>query len=67
MKMPKIANSDIGLLMQALGLLALLLYLAPAVFGRGAPSRIWLNRAAVATLAVALVIALAASVSWFLR
>ena len=65
--MPKIDGVEIDKLMQALFLLALLFYLAPAVFGRAAPSRIWLNRAAVAALALALGIAVVASVIWFLR
>ncbi len=61
-------DSNIDNLMRVLALLALLFYLAPGVFGRGSPtSRVWLRRAAVACLALGLVVALAASVRWFLK
>ena len=61
-------DSNIDTLMRVLVLLALLFYLAPGVFGRGSPtSRVWLRRAAVVCLALGLVVALAASVRWFLR
>jgi hypothetical protein len=66
--MPPIDNPQIDQFLRVLALLALLFYLAPGVFGRGSPTaRIWLRRAAVACLALGVVIALAASVSWFLR
>ncbi len=61
-------DSNIDTLMRVLALLALLFYLAPGVFGRDSPtSQVWLRRGAVACLALGLVVALAASVRWFLR
>jgi hypothetical protein len=56
-------------LMQILSLLALLLYLAPAAFGRefAARHRPWMHRAAIVTLAAGVLIALAATARWFMR
>ena len=66
--MPPIDNPQIDQFLRVLALLALLLYLAPGVFGRGSPTaQIWLRRAAVACLTLGVVIAGAATVSWFLR
>jgi hypothetical protein len=66
--MPPIDNPQIDQFLRVLALAALLFYLAPGVFGRGSPTaRIWLRRAAVACLTLGVVIALAATVSWFLR
>jgi hypothetical protein len=66
--MPQLASPELDGLMQALVLVVLLLYLAPAVFGGNAPaSRLWLRRASIATLAIGVVIALAASLLWFLH
>ena len=66
--MPPIDNPQIDQFLRVLALVALLFYLAPGVFGRGSPTaRIWLRRAAAVCLALGVVIALAASVSWFLR
>ncbi len=66
--MPHAAGPDLDVTMQVLLLVALLLYLAPSAFGSYGPaSRFWLHRAAAATLAIGIAIALAASASWFLR
>jgi hypothetical protein len=66
--MPSIDNPQIDQFLRVLALLALLFYLAPGVFGRGSPTaQIWLRRAAVACLTLGVVIALAATVAWFLR
>jgi hypothetical protein len=63
------AMTDLDQLMRALFLVALLLYLVPAVFrfGGSAERRRWFQRAAILTLGTAIVIALAASVIWFTR
>jgi hypothetical protein len=60
---------DLDQLMRALFLVALLLYLVPAVFGLGssAERRWWFQRAAILTLGTAIAIAVLASVIWFLR
>ncbi len=56
-------------LLRALFLVALLLYLVPAVFGLGSSEegRRWFQRAAILTLGAAIAIAVAASVLWFTR
>jgi hypothetical protein len=56
-------------LLAALFLMALLLYLIPAVFrlGSSAEGRRWFQRAAILTLGTAIAIAVAASVIWFTR
>jgi hypothetical protein len=53
-------------LLRALFLLALLLYLAPAVFTLGT-SRQWFKRGAILTLGTAIALAVAASVMWLTR
>ncbi len=53
-------------LMGALFLLALLLYLVPAVFRLGEGRR-WFERGAMVTLGIAIAIAATASVMWFIR
>lgn len=53
-------------LMQALFLVALLLYLVPAVVGQGEGPR-WLRRGAILALGLAIAIAVTASLLWFLR
>jgi len=60
---------DLDQLLSALFLVALLLYLIPAVFGLGgsAERRQWFLRAAIITLATAIAIAVVASVIWFTR
>ncbi|MBO0734061.1 MAG: hypothetical protein J2P49_07035 [Methylocapsa sp.] len=50
--------------MSALFLLALLLYLVPATFQLGERS-VWFQRGAVLTLGIAIAIALAQSIIWF--
>jgi hypothetical protein len=57
---------EMGQLVRALFLLALLLYLVPAVFGLGEGRR-WLQRGAIVTLGIAIAIAVTASVMWFIR
>jgi hypothetical protein len=52
--------------MSALFLLALLLYLVSIAFRLGETRR-WFERGAVLTLGIAIAIALAASVMWFIR
>jgi hypothetical protein len=61
-------NSMPGLekLMNAMFLVALLLYLVPAVFRLG-ESRQWFQRGAILTLAIAVAIAIVASVISFVR
>jgi hypothetical protein len=56
-------------LMPVLSLLTLLLYLAPAAFGRefAARHRPWMQRAAIVTLTAGVVVALVASARWFMR
>jgi hypothetical protein len=56
-------------LLSALFLVALLLYLIPAVFGVGRSEewRQWVQRGAILTLGTAIAIALVATVIWFLR
>jgi hypothetical protein len=67
--MPTLPNlmPDLDQLLRALFLVALLLYLIPAVFGlgRSAEGRQWLQRAASLTLGTAIAIAVVASVIWF--
>jgi hypothetical protein len=60
---------EIDQLLSALSLLALLLYLAPAVLrlGISAEGRRWFQRAASLTLGTAIAIAVAASVKWLTR
>jgi hypothetical protein len=60
---------DLDQLMSALFLVALLLYLIPAVFGLGgsAEGGRWFQRGAILTLGTAIAIAVAASVIWFTR
>jgi len=67
--MPKIDGADFETLMRVLPLLALLFYLAPGAFGPkfAVRNRPWMHRAAVVTMATGLVIALAASLAWFLN
>jgi hypothetical protein len=66
--MPPLDNPQIDQFLRVLALVSLLFYLVPGVFGRGSPTtRIWLRRAAVACLTLGLVVALAATVSWFMR
>ena len=66
--MPTIDNPQIDQFLRVLALLALLFYLAPGVFGRGSPTaQVWLRRAALACLTLGVVVALAATVAWFLR
>lgn len=62
-------TSEIDQLLRALLLVALLLYLLPAVFGLGSSgeSRRWLQRGAILTLGTAIAIAVAASVLWYVR
>jgi hypothetical protein len=57
---------EMGQLMRALFLLALLLYLIPSVFRLG-ESRRWLRLGAILTLGTAMVIAVVESVMWFVR
>jgi len=63
------STPEIDQLMSALFLLALLLYLIPAVFGLGgsAERRRWFQLATSLTLGTAIAIAIAASVKWFIR
>jgi uncharacterized membrane protein len=58
---------DVEKLMQALVLLAFLLYLVPAAVGTGlsARGRSWFQRGAILMLATAAVIAVGATVAWF--
>jgi uncharacterized membrane protein len=60
---------DLDQLMKALFLVALLLYLIPAVFGLGSSveRRLWFQRGAILTLVTAIAIAVVASVIWFIR
>ncbi|MGB6176048.1 MAG: hypothetical protein WBF43_06870 [Methylocella sp.] len=60
---------DLDQLLRALFLVALLLYLIPAVFGLGSSveRRLWFRRGAILTLATAIAIAVVASVIWFIR
>jgi hypothetical protein len=60
---------DIDQILSALFLLALLLYLAPAVFRLDifAERRRWFQRAASLTVGIALAIAVVATVNWFIR
>ncbi|HEY8006465.1 MAG TPA: hypothetical protein VIE66_06635 [Methylocella sp.] len=65
---PMLSNSmpDLDKLMSAMFLVALLLYLVPAVFRLG-ESRQWFQRGAILTLGTAIAIAAVASVIWFIR
>jgi hypothetical protein len=66
--MPQSFRPDLDRLMPALALVALLLYLAPAAIRPlGPESRLWLRRASVATLALGIAIAVAASLRWLLN
>jgi len=60
---------DLDQLLSALFLVALLLYLIPAVFGFGRSEewRRWIQRGAVLTLGTAIAVAVLASVVWFFR
>jgi hypothetical protein len=68
---PTLPNSmpDLDQLLRALFLVALLLYLIPAVFGlgRSAEWRRWIQRGAILTFGTAIAIAAVASVIWFIR
>jgi hypothetical protein len=70
-QMPMLPNlmPDLDQLMSALFLVALLLYLIPAVFGVGhsAEGRRWIQRGAILTLGTAIAIAVVASIIWFAR
>jgi hypothetical protein len=60
---------ELDQLLSALFLVALLLYLIPAVFGLGRSAE-WqrlIQRGAILTLGTAIAIAVVASVIWFLR
>ena len=59
-------SPDLDGLMRLLALVALLLYLAPAVFRPDERASLWLRRAAAATLAIGVMIAIAAGVAWFM-
>ena len=69
--MPMLPNlmPELDQLISALFLVALLLYLIPAVFGlgRSAEGRQWFRRGAILTLGTAIAIAVVASVIWFTR
>ena len=67
-QIPMLPNSmpDLDKLMSAMFLVALLLYLVPAVFRVG-ESRQWFQRGAILTLGTAIAIAVGASVIWFIR
>ncbi len=58
---------ELDQLLSALFLVALLLYLIPAVFGLGSSTegRLWFQRGAILTLGTAIAIAVVASVIWF--
>ncbi len=58
---------ELDQLLSALFLVALLLYLIPAVFGlgRSTEGRLWFQRGAILTLGTAIAIAVVASVIWF--
>jgi hypothetical protein len=60
---------EINQLLTALFLVALVLYLAPAVFklGGSAERRRWFQRAATAMIGIAMAIAVVATVKWFIR
>lgn len=62
-------ESHLETLMPVLSLLALLLYLAPAALRPefAARHRPWMQRAAIVTLAIGIVVALIASARWFMR
>ncbi|MGA9486516.1 MAG: hypothetical protein WBV25_05495 [Methylocella sp.] len=67
--MPMLPNlmPELDQLLSALFLVALLLYLIPAVFGLGSSTegRLWFQRGAILTLGTAIAIAVVASVIWF--
>ena len=66
--MPDNVTAQLDILMQALFLLTLLLYIIPAALGPGSRERVrWMRRAAIVTLAIGFVVALAASARWFVR
>jgi len=60
---------ELDQILRALFLVALLLYLVPAVFGMGGSEnrRRWFQRGAIVTLVMAITIAVVASVIWFLH
>jgi hypothetical protein len=58
---------DLDQLLRALFLVALLLYLIPAVFGSSVERHLWFQRGAILTLVIAIAIAVVASVIWFIR
>ncbi len=60
---------ELDQLLNALFLVALLLYLIPAVFGLSGSEerRRWFQRGAILTLGIALAIAVVATVKWFMR
>lgn len=65
--MQRLAGVHMDTLMQALALVALLLYLAPSTFGFAAKNRNLMYGAAAAALAVGVAIALIAALRWFWR
>jgi len=71
LQMPMLPNlmPELDQLLSALFLVALLLYLIPAVFGLGSSTkgRQWFQRGAILTLGTAIAIAVVASVIWFTR
>jgi len=58
---------DFGRLVMAVGLVALLAYLAPGMMSLSPQWARWLQIVAIACLTVALVLAAIATVLWFLR
>ena len=60
---------EINQLLSALFLVALVLYLMPAVLrlGSSAERRRWFQRAATAMIGIAMAIAVVATVKWFIR
>jgi hypothetical protein len=60
---------ELDRLLQALALVALLLYLVPAAFGSGisARGRRWLQRGAILALGTALAVAVGATLLWLGR
>jgi len=70
-QMPTLPNSmpELNQLLSALFLVALVLYLMPAVLrlGSSAERRRWFQRAATAMIGIAMAIAVVATVKWFIR
>ena len=69
--MPMLPNlmPELDQLLSALFLVALLLYLIPAVFGLGSSTEVrqWFQRGAILTLGTSIAIGVVASVIWFTR